>query len=206
MLARAETAQTRVVRAPSTGRWPPSKPAGASLGRGQSSLPAGNVASSAVDKASGRALAADSIAVPLLQERLGRDVGEDDLVDVDMAPALGAPIDDLDHGLLALQIGHVPTGRLQGLAILAGCRADHLAVDAEIDAGLARMVAAADEKADVPPLDAERLRGGRALRAVAAQERVDQAVAGKPLTGCWPGSVPWEGPLPKASPVIVQPS
>ena len=28
----------------------------------------------------------------------------------------------------------------------------------------------------------------------------------KPLTGCCPGSVPWEGPLPKASPVIVQPS
>ncbi len=69
------------------------------------------------------------------------------------------------------------------------------------------MVAAADEETDVTPLDAERLGGGRALRAVAALEGVDQSVRpAKPLTGCWPGSVPWEGPLPKASPVIVQPS
>ena len=26
----------------------------------------------------------------------------------------------------------------------------------------------------------------------------------KPDTGCWPGSVPWTGPAPKASPVTFQ--
>ena len=49
----------------------------------------------------------------------------------------------------------------------------------QIDARLARMAPAADEETDVAPLDAERLRGGRALRAVAVEERVDQAVADK---------------------------
>ena len=151
------------------------------------SLPAGNVASSASTKPSARALATASIVVPGCRSGSGGDVRENDLVDVDMTPAFGTAIDDLHHGLLALQIGDVPTGGLQGLAILAGRRADHLAADAEIDAGLARMVAAADEEADVPPLDAEGLRGGRALRAVAADERVDQAVAGKTAHRLLPG-------------------
>ena len=66
---------------------------------------------------------------------------------------------------LPFQVGDIPTGRLQGFAILARRGADHLAADAEIDAGLAGIVAAADQETDVAPLDEERPRRGRALRA-----------------------------------------
>ena len=104
------------------------------------------------------------------QQRLGRDVGENDLIDVDMSPRLGATVDDFDLGFLAFQIRHIPTRRLEGLAILAGRRAHDFAGDAEVDARLARMIAAADEKSDIAPLDGELFRRCRSLWAVAADE------------------------------------
>ena len=68
------------------------------------------------------------------------------------------------------------------------------------------MIAAADQEADVAPLDGEGLRGGRALGLVAALERVDQPTARKAADRLLPGFGAVGRALAEGVPVIVQPS
>ena len=78
------------------------------------------------------------------------------------------PVDDED-GLVVVW--------LEALAVAAGGGAYDLAVHDEVDAGAALVAAAADEEADVRPLDREGGRPERAVRPVAAEECVDQALS-----------------------------
>ena len=115
----------------------------------------------------------------LLQQRFRRHVGKQDLIEIDMPPAAGMLVDDFDDGILAFQVGDIPTGRFERLDVLAHGGANDLAVDLQVDARLAGMVAAADQETDVTPFDAEGLRGGLALGSVARDKRVHQAAAGE---------------------------
>ncbi len=115
-----------------------------------------------------------------------------------MAPALGAFVDDLDHGLLALQVRHVPTGRQQLFLILAGGGADDFAVDAQVDAGLARLISAADQKTDIAAFDGECSGGCRTLGLIAGLERVDQAAADKAGDRLLPAFGPVRRALPES--------
>src|SRR5581483_8253957 len=103
------------------------------------------------------------------QSRRGA-VAEIDLVYIDMAPGVLPRVHDLQHALLPDELAHVPAFGMQLLLIASGCRADHLAPDAQVDAGLAGMVAAADEEMNVGALDLERLRCQATHRRVAAPE------------------------------------
>ena len=64
----------------------------------------------------------------------------------------------------------MPAERLRaaGLAVRAGGGADDLAVDDQVDAGLAGEAAAADQEVEERPVDPERRAGQRAGRVVAA--------------------------------------
>ena len=105
-----------------------------------------------------------------------------DLIDVDVAPAAGRVVDDLEDGLLALVLLDVPVLPVEELAaagLSVGARGgeDDFAVDEQVHAGLALVSAAADEELDVVPLDGELGRGELARRLVAAEERVDESLA-----------------------------
>ena len=168
------------------------------------------------DRALGRAVLDREVEVALLNlelalrvgERLGRlAVGLDDLVHVDVAPAAGGIVHDLDDGRLAGELAHVPKLRHEGFAaagfvVRAGGIADGLAVNQQVHAGLLRVLAAADEEGDVFALDLEL---GRRERAGACHPRhgneLTRPFPRKPSTGIWLGRVPCAGPGPNASPV-----
>src|SRR5262249_46144642 len=71
-------------------------------------------------------------------------------------------------GSLPLQVADVDGRGTQAVVVVAGHGADDLVLDEHLDAGLAGMVAAADEQVDVAARDGERLAGEGALVAVAA--------------------------------------
>ena len=75
----------------------------------------------------------------------------------------GRLVDDLQPGRLALELAHVEAVLPHVIVVVAGRRAHDFAVDEQIDARLARMIAAADPEADELALDRERL-AGRACR------------------------------------------
>ncbi len=107
-----------------------------------------------------------------------------DLIDVDVAPAAGRGVDDLEDGFPALVLSDVPVFPVEELA--AACLGvdarggeDDFAANEKVHAGLALMSAAADEELDVVPLDGELRRGEPARRLVAAEERVDESLAFK---------------------------
>src|SRR5262249_29634348 len=108
---------------------------------------------------------------------LGRGVAEGDVVDVDMAPAAGFEIDDLQDGFLVFEIADLPVIPFKLLLVLAGGRAAYLAVHLEVDALTAGEVAAADLEIDVRPFDREFRRRKRAGRLIAAYKRVNQILA-----------------------------
>ena len=119
--------------------------------------PAGREASSAAVKPSGRTLRTVSIDVP----RVSSDSGA--ISEKIIRSRLIWPQPTELRSTISktasrpFKSANVPTGGLQGLAVLAGCRANHLAIDAEVEASLARFAAAANEKSDVSPLDAKGL-------------------------------------------------
>ena len=77
-----------------------------------------------------------------------------------------SPCHDFQPGRLALELGDVEERLPHSIAVGPGRRPRRFAVDEQIDARLARMVAAADPEADVPPLDRERFAGQRSGAAV----------------------------------------
>ena len=116
--------------------------------------------------------------------RQRRLVRERELVGVDVAPAARVLVDDVDVGGLALQLGDVPVGPVERLALLSGGAAHDLPVDDEGHrggrvAGVARvgMAAAPDQEVDVVAGDLEVRRGDVAGAVVVVDERVDQLLA-----------------------------
>lgn len=89
-------------------------------------------------------------------KRSRRDVALLDLIDVDVTPWAGLGVDDLDADLFARKITDVPGLPVELFLVLSGGSSDDFAVQQQVDAGLARMVAAADQEADVFPLNCER--------------------------------------------------
>lgn len=121
--------------------------------------------------------------VGLLRQRAARaganPVGLLDLVDVDVAPGARLVVDDLDPRLLALQFANRPMLPGELLVVGPGGRADDLAIDEQVDARLAFVVAAADEEIQEPALDGEFRRGQFSMRPVLAQVRIDEPLASK---------------------------
>jgi hypothetical protein len=105
------------------------------------------------------------------------------VVDVDVAPAAGVRVNDLDAGRLAFELADIPGGPVELLAVGAGGGARDAGADEEVDAGLIGMVAAADEEVDVRALDFQLGRGKRACGFVAAGKAVDQSLAAKAANG-----------------------
>ena len=132
-----------------------------------------------------------------------------DVVDVDVAPAAGLLVHDLDHGLLAGPGRDVPRVPFQSLGaarlvVGAGGGVDHLAIHQQVDAGAAGMHAAADQEVEVLAFDLQRRRGECAGRAVALEEAVDQPLAFEPADLHLARQRPAAGPGPNASPVVFQ--
>ncbi len=114
---------------------------------------------------------------PVGQGLAAHVVAELDLIDVDVAPRPSRRIHDLNMRFFAGQVAHVPVAPLQPLVVLAGGGADDLAVHQQVDARLARLVAAADQEADVAALDREVRRRERADGVVAVDPAVHQPLA-----------------------------
>ena len=114
-------------------------------------------------------------AATLHKVRLG--IGrEDEVVGSDDPPRSHVVVDDADHGGLALELGDIPDGLAQGQVVGAGRLADDLARDDELDGGLARVIAAGDEEADVRMREFELGRSQGAGGGVAAVARADERV------------------------------
>ena len=82
-------------------------------------------------------------------------------------PAAFVLVDDFNHRRLAFQIGDIPRVPIEafgaaGAIVRTGGCANDLAVDKQIDTGLARMGATADEEIDVFARDRKRRRSERA--------------------------------------------
>ena len=142
----------------------------------------------------------------------------DDLVNVDVAPAAGAPIDDLENRLLAKKLADVPGVpaeplRASWFAVRTGCRANGLAVDHQVDARLAGIASAPDQEIQIRPFDAKRRAGQGPGGVVSAVERIDQTPAkitgnghlsGKrPLRRAWAECVAGGRPAPVARPLEI---
>jgi hypothetical protein len=95
-----------------------------------------------------------------------------DVVDVDMPPSAGSPVDDSNDDFLACQVADVPRIPFElfaaaGLDVGTGRGAHHPAVQQQVDARLARVTASANQEVQKTPLDRQRRRGQRAGRFVA---------------------------------------
>ena len=111
-------------------------------------------------------------------------VALDDVVDVDVPPSAGGPVDDFDPGGFIQQIADVPGVGVKAFgasrfAVRTGCRAGDVSVDEQVDARLLGMPSAADEEIDVLPLDHEFGRGQRAGGRVSTVVAVHQPLAFK---------------------------
>ena len=91
----------------------------------------------------------DNDGVLQVRRSVGGGVGHHDMIEIDVAPIAGGFVNDLNRGLLAFDLAHIPGRPFQFLGILPGCRLNDLVVDEKIDAGLARIVASADEEVNV---------------------------------------------------------
>ena len=72
-----------------------------------------------------------------------RLVRQADVIHEDEAPTAFLLIDDFQDGLLALQVGHIPALLGQGIRVVAGAAAHHLATDRRFRAGPVGVGAAA---------------------------------------------------------------
>ena len=97
--------------------------------------------------------------VGLLVQLAGRLVGHDDPAHADIAPGAGLAIDDLQLGRLALPFVNAKGSRPHAVVVVTGGRANGLAVDQQIDARLAWVIASADPEAEKLALDGERPAG-----------------------------------------------
>ena len=95
-------------------------------------------------------------------------IGEDKVVRGDETPGAGFIIDDADDAGLALELRDVPDGLAQGQVIGTGRLPDDLAADEELDGGLAGVVAARDEEAELGRREFDLGRGQRTGGGVAA--------------------------------------
>ena len=112
------------------------------------------------------------------------------MVDRDVRPIALVPIHDPELRPLPLPVGDVPPGPHQRVAVPAGGRAHDLPVNDQIDAGLARMMAASDEEVDAAASDRER-RGEQSPRGSRpGPSRRDQPLA----------EIPGEGPPARVRP------
>src|SRR5207253_8943563 len=105
-----------------------------------------------------------------------------DVIDIDVSPAAGRAIDDLDGGFLADKFLNVPRMPIEVLAaarliVGAGSRADDFAADEQVEAGFAGEFAAADEEIDEIAFDVEQRRRERAGAGIAAEITVDKPFA-----------------------------
>lgn len=81
---------------------------------------------------------------------VGLSVGrEDEMVGGNETPRADFAVDDADDALLALELGDVPDVLAQGQVVGTGGLADDLAANDELDGGLAGVVAAGDEEAEI---------------------------------------------------------
>jgi hypothetical protein len=95
----------------------------------------------------------------------------------DDAPRTDVVVDDADDAALTLELGDVPDDLAQSEVIGTGGFADDLALDKELDGGLAGMIAARDEEANVRMRQLERRRGQRAGGGIAAVVGAYEGVA-----------------------------
>ena len=86
-------------------------------------------------------------------------------------------IDDLDMSLFPFQIVDVPVVPGHGVGVFAGAGPNHLAVQDQVDAGLAWVLAAADQEADEGSFDGESRGGELAARLIRGRIAVHQALA-----------------------------
>ena len=103
--------------------------------------------------------------------------GEEEVVGGDEAPGSDMRVDDADDAGLALEFSDVPDGLAQGQVVGAGRLTHDLAADEELDGGLAGVVAARDEEAELGKGEFDLGRGQRAGGGVAAQAGADEGVA-----------------------------
>ena len=82
----------------------------------------------------------------------------DQVIDVNVSPAASTLVDDLDNRFLAKELGNVPGGLGKFLAaattVIGTSRCPHyLAVDKQVHAGAAWVLASADQEVDMLALD-----------------------------------------------------
>ena len=112
----------------------------------------------------------------LREVRLGIGA-EDEMVRGDDAPGADFVVDDADDTGLALEFGDIPDGLTEGQVIGAGRFADDLARDEQLHGGLAGVIAAGDEEADVRMRELELRRSERARGGVAAVAGAHEGIA-----------------------------
>ena len=106
----------------------------------------------------------------------------DDVIDVDVAPASLAPIDDLESCLFPEQVAGVPGVppkllRAARIDVRPGGCPDSLRSHDQIDAGLARVTATADQEVEVRSLDSEWRAGQGPGGCVTTVKRIDQPLS-----------------------------
>ena len=112
----------------------------------------------------------------LREGRLGV-AGEDEMIRRDETPGADMGIDDPDDAGLALELGDVPDGLTEGQVVGTGGLAHDLAADDQLDGGLAGMIAAGDEEAEVGMRELHLRRGQRTGGGIAAQAGAHERVA-----------------------------
>ena len=105
-----------------------------------------------------------------------KPIAERDLVDVDVAPWSLLLVDDLEVGLLAAILAHIPERRLEPFVIATGDRLNGFPVDHEAKLGR-RADPSADQESNEISLDREWLADQAAGGVVPLEERIDQALA-----------------------------
>ena len=108
-----------------------------------------------------------------------RSIREGDVIDVDVTPAPGMVVHDLQSRFLPKHGKEIPGVPVQPLEFIAARGRKDAAVDQEVDADLAGMIPAADEKIEIRLPDGELGRSQRARGFVAADIRVHKAASEK---------------------------
>src|SRR5579862_4946799 len=120
--------------------------------------------------------------IKLKKRRIVAFVTLNNVIDIDMSPAAGCGVHDLQHDVFAGEFTDIPLRRFQMLAAARVCvrssrGTDHVSVEQQVHAGLAFPAATADEKLQILALDFKRGRSQRARRCVAAIKRIHQAIS-----------------------------
>ena len=108
-----------------------------------------------------------------------RSIREGDMIDVDMPPAAGMVVHDLQSRLFPKHGKEIPRVPVQPLELIAGRRCLNYAVDQEIDADLAGMIPSADQKVEVRLGDGELRRDQRAGGFITTDVGVHKAASEK---------------------------